>query len=444
MDGSAELSARGWPRAVRSALCHALAVLAVLFFSGCEALDWWQQPVCEPDMCPAGMRCNPDNGRCVPLPSVGPQGPALHGRFQLQSTLDEGQTRRWWLGFDPARQSLALWDGSVIRYLDGPAASPGSSPAGQGAALIKDPKGGLIAAWLRASDGSVWCAWSRLDWAPVQVRSGGAEGVVALAADNTMLWLASRDAVARTVALSELPHPVDRRATSGWKRTLLANPTGMGDAPGTPLDLGRWLAMVVTAGGPVLAAYDAVGGDLVLATRVESGWQASRVAGRDRLTGKNTTDAGQAVAMTVAPGGALLVAYRDRSRDEVILLRDESGVAKTSVVGSGTRSDAATATERSALYGSQIALAALPDGRATLAIADAARWAIDVAVERPDGSFGHFAMTPAETGGPLAFPALEVRSATAVAVHALRARPEAGPAGNRLESKLLDLNQGKP
>lgn len=419
-------------------------MLLTLAGSGCDALDWWQAPTCEAGLCPAGMGCDPDSGRCVALAAVGPEGPALHGRFQHQAIQQDGQTRRWWLGFDPARQSLALWDGSAVRYLDGPAASHGSAPAGQGAALIKDPKGGLIAAWLRASDGSVWCAWSRLDWTPVQVRDGGAEGALALAADNNTLWLASRDAVARTVALAELAHPVDRRGTHDWKRTLLANPIGMGDAPGTPLDLGRWLALAVTAGGPVLAAYDAVGGDLVLATRVESGWQASRVAGRDRLTGKDTTDAGQAVTMTVAPGGALLVAYRDRSRDEVILLRDESGVVQTSVVGNGTRSDPTTASQRSALYGSQIALGALPNGRAVLAIADAARWAIDVAVERPDGGFGHFAMTPAETGGPLAFPALEVRTANALAVHALRARPEAGPPGNRLETKLLDLTQSKP
>ena len=411
---------------------------------GCEGPGWWEEPKCEEGLCPAGMRCAPDTGRCVASAALGPAGPALHGRFQVVRKAGEGEGSRWWLGYEPARQSLALWDGSNVRYLDGPAAGQGAVPAGQASALIKDPKGGLIAAWLRASDGSVWCAWSRMDWAPVQVHKGGAEGSLALAADNTTVWLASRDALARTVAVASLPHPTDRRSADAWSRSLVTAPTGMGDPAATPLDLGRWLAMTVTAGGPVLAAYEAIGGDLVLATRSDTGWQASRVAGRDRTTGANTTDAGQAVAMTVALGGALLVAYRDRTLDEVVLLRDVSGVVTTNVVGNGTRLDSTTGTQRSALYGSQIALAARPDGRAVVAIADGVRWAVDVAAERPDGSFAHAAMTPAETGGPLSFPALEVTSPSSVRVYALRARPEAGPAGNQIEAKTLDLSGALP
>lgn len=436
-------------RRVRAGMRSVVSLLTWLVVgltgTGCNDISFWDDNLCQPGLCPSGMRCEPSTGQCVAETTAGGSGPSFHGRFSVVAGgVGAATDPRWWLGYDPARQSLGLWDGTTLRYLDGPAADRGGGPAGQNAALIRDPRGGLIAAWLRASDGSIWCAWSRLDWVPVEVVSAGASAPLALAADSSSVWLASRDNVARTVALSELAHPVDRRTVGNWKRSLLASPMGMGEAPGVPVDLGRWLALTATASGPVLAAYEAVGGDLVLATRSEGLWQANRIAGRDRLTGLDTTDAGQAVALAVAPGGALLVAWRDRSTDQVVLLRDQSGVTSTQIVGSGLHTDSQTATERSALYGSQIALAALPDGRAVLAVAEGMRWYVDVAHERPDGSFAHTALTAAEVGGPLAFPALDVRGANAVAVHALRIRAESGPAANRMETTLLQLTTGGP
>jgi len=419
--------------------------ISLCLLAACGQFGWLADDLCQSGLCPTGMRCDADSGRCVAeLPEAAGR-PAFHGAFSVvvgapegkvaTTNSDKGAGQIWWLGFVPARQSLVAWDGEILRYLHGPASEDGGLPSGQASALARDPLGGVIAVWLRQADGSVWCARSRHNWRVHQVLAGGVEAPLAVATGPGTTWLAVRDPVQRTVRVAWQDHPAENdRDPRPWTTSLLTAPTGMGDAPGQPLDLGRSLAIVATASGPVLAAYEAIGGDLVLATQEANTWQAARVAGRDRNTGQNTTDAGNGLAMVVAPGGDLLVAYRDKTLSSVYLLRDRSGVTSASLVGSGLVVDPATQTQRATLYGARLALAALADGRAVVASHDATRWQVDVAVEKPTGDFSHTWLTAAQAGGPLAWPVVQIIGTTQVFLHAIRTSAIDGPLANRVET----------
>jgi hypothetical protein len=427
--------------------------IALCLLSACGQLGWLADDVCQPGLCPTGMRCDTKSGRCVAeLPEAAGR-PAFHGPFSVvvASSSDQAENaspqpnvdKTWWLGFVPARQSLVAWDGEVLRYLHGPASEDGGLPSGQASAMARDPLGGVIAVWLRQADGSVWCARSRHNWRVHQVWAGGVEAPIALATGPSTAWLAVRDPIARTVLVAWQDHPAEsERDPRPWTTSLLTAPTGMGDAPGQALDLGQALALVATASGPVVAAYEAIGGDLVLATQDGGTWQAARVAGRDRTTGQDTTDAGNGLAMTVAPGGDLLVAYRDKTQSSVYLLRDRSGVTSASLVGTGLQVDGATQTQRATLYGGRLALAALADGRAVVASHDATRWQVDVAVQKPTGDFTHTWLTAAQAGGPLAWPALQVLGTAQVFVHAIRTSALDGPLANRVETMEVPAQSG--
>ena len=114
------------------------------------------------------------------------------------------------------------------------------------------------------------------------------------------------------VALAAVMVSAQAAAFWGWSVEPVPAPPGAAELGGT-------LALSGAGGGLSLATYDAVAGDLVLASRGTEGWQSARFAGR--AGDADAGDAGLPATLTRDLGGALIVVWRDRGRNAVRVAR---------------------------------------------------------------------------------------------------------------------------
>jgi len=407
--------------------------LLLLILAACGRPD-----PCEAGLCPTGTHCDVKTGTCKAVADALPEPVGVFGATSLLATPAGGLAV---LGYAPARQSLVYLAGYAgltgdpanaggdsswaASYLAGPAADAGEKPAGQVSAAVAAPDGRVHAAWLRPGDATLWYAvggkgtWQRE--AVAVAAAGSVAGPIAIGLWQDQPTVAYRSADSTRIRVAR------RQGGGAWLLEEVPPPPAKA---ASPVDVGRSLAMLITPAGPVLAAYDAVAGDLLLAARGATGWSVARLAGTDVVTGADTGDVGRPLAMALGPGGDVVVAYRDADRGEVRIVRAHAGIAAHEVVTSGARPHPATGTVRMELVGTALAVAVLPDGRAVVAVQDATRLRVLVAVEQPSGSF---AVLPApDTGRAQAWPQLLLQESGAMVCTYVEIDVQRGPGGGRL------------
>ncbi len=363
-------------------LLRLLALVGALWLAaGCDK----DSAKCETGLCPSGFACNPGSGLCEALASPATSTSGLLGRLAAVRMADgqlgvaafssERKSLLW------MRESQGDWQPS---FLAGPAASAQEPPAGHTSAAVTDADGTAHIAWRRAGDGTLWYATQGANgWQREQVMAATPGTVGAALAIG--IWQGQPILAWRALDIQNIR--VARKGADGWLVEALPQPVALpGDAT-APVDLGRSLAMVVMPSGPAIAAYEATRGDLVVAVHPDANWSVARVAGVDAKTGADQGDMGMPVAATLGPGGELVLAYRDRLNDRVMLARAKSGVVSHQVVMDGQRLDEVHQTTRSDLLGSVLSVVVLPTGLAVVAAQDATSMRVRVAAEKPAGGF---------------------------------------------------------
>jgi hypothetical protein len=181
--------------------------------------------------------------------------------------------------------------------------------------------------------------------------------------------------------------PVDRVASAAFPRDAPGGPWGgRRDWPlGAPPDYGRFASIGVSLGAPVVAFYEATGGDLLLARRTSGGWTVLLLDGRDPVSGEDRGDVGQHASLAVDARGDVNVAYFDATAGALRFVRGASGDMAVQIVDDGTRSPEGAEWPNPCarhVVGQRAALALAADGRARVAYLDATdltlRWAESV------------------------------------------------------------------
>lgn len=389
----------GFPAIASSMLIFRCCVgICFVLFSACGK----SSESCESGLCPSGFACNPGSGVCE-IVSTGSAASSsgLLGRLAPVSLADGS------IGvgaFSTERTSL-VWasgtDGSWLEsFIAGPAATAQELPAGQNVVAAVDAQGRPHLAWRRSADATLWHAvldgsgWHREQ---VTVAATGTVG----AAIGLGLWQGQPVLAWRALDIQNVR--VARKINDGWLLETLPPPTPLPGEATSAVDLGRALALVVLPTGPVIAAYEAGQGDLVLAARTGDTWNVERVAGVDPKTGANLGDTGMPVAATVGPGGELVLVYRERESNQVFLRRAKTGL-KPQLVLDGASLDPVQQTARTDLLGTVLSVAVLPTGRVVVAAQDGSGMRVRVASERPAGGFQTY-LVPGQLQG---WPALVV------------------------------------
>ena len=336
---------------------------------------------CAAGACPAGYTCVAETGHCELQAAGAASHVGLFGRF---ATVARKKAAPVAVGFSAERQSLAVVTDDGVAFLAGPAATPGEPAAGQACAAVHTADGQLAIAWLRPSDHSVWLAsgtgskWSIAQVDPVL--AGKAAPPIALVQVAGRPVIAVRDADKQSLRL------LSPLAPKGWAATEVPMPPGPTKTQPPCSDFGQAFSMVALPAGVAIAGYDATYGDLVLAVQTSDDWSLSRVAGTDPVTGIDNGDMGAASALALAPNGTLVVAWRDRSRDAVMLARATNGVLVAETVATGNFAGPAGTVQR-ALVGASLTLALQQDGRAAVGWFNGTTWRVELALQRASGGF---------------------------------------------------------
>ncbi len=341
---------------------------------------------CEAGLCPSGTSCNTATGLCEAPTGPRPDPVGLFGRISLVQ-LSDGKLGV--AGLAPAHQSLAFLSGQAAEwqttFVAGPAAAAEAPSSGHVSAAVVGPDGVVHLAWARATDASLWYA------------SGGPSGwhteAVAAATAGTVgdevavgLWQ-GRPVVAWRAGAAPWVRVARRQADGNWAgENVPSPPPPVGDAP-QEAELGSSLTMAILPSGPALAYHDDTHGDLVLAVNAPQGWSVSRIAGSDPTTGADTGDVGRPVATAVGQQGGLAVAYLDRTRGQVWVARSSAGLLTHQVVADGGFDDPSSGARRVALLGTALSVVVLPSDRVAVAMLDASRLRLRVAVEKVSGGF---------------------------------------------------------
>ncbi|MCO4760890.1 MAG: hypothetical protein KC502_05260 [Myxococcales bacterium] len=226
------------------------------------------------------------------------------------------------------------------------------------------------------------------------------------------------------------------RRSQGWSLSSLPAPPTQ---PDTGVSMGRGLAMSGRGGALALATYDAVGGDLILASHAASGWQSARFAGVDSTTGADLGDVGTPCSLARDVGGELIVAWRHRSANEVWVARSSGGEIVRRRVSAGNYQLPGRNVTRRRVVGTALDVVVRSDGRIAVALQDASRARIVVAVETVSGDFKRYEV-PA-TGSPQIRPKLLARVDGSVVVSWLDLRSDGA---GRLATWILNITGETP
>ena len=363
-----------------------------------------EPPRCEAGLCPAGSRCVAATGLCEADSEQNQSRlPLLRGAYAIVALPG---LRYAVVGYAVEQKSL-VWveqgPGAVgTTYLAGPAAGDSAGPEGERSAAVSTQAGVPHVVWLRTVDQTLWHAvridgkWDRTRIAAVPPNRVGHR--IALALRGGLPTVAFEDAITGGISV------VSRDTAGQWSFAALPAPAAVdGFAPA----LGGTLAISGAGGGLALATYDSVGGDLILASGGPSNWQAARFAGRDAATGVDDGDVGLPCALARDVAGELVVVWRHRTDNAVWVARSQGGAVARYKVSDGTYGVVGRAIERRHIVGTAVAAAVRSDGRVAVALQDASRARITVAVESATGDFKRYEV-PA-TGRPQIRPQLLAR-----------------------------------
>ncbi len=341
---------------------------------------------CELGLCPSGTSCNTASGLCEAPTGPQPDPVGLFGRITLVQ-LNDGKLGV--AGLAPAHQSLAFLSGQAsdwqTTFVAGPAAAAEAPPSGHVSAAVVGLDGNVHLAWARATDASLWYASGGPSGWHAEAISSAAAGTVG---DGVALGLwQGRPVVAWRAEAAPWVRLARRQTDGTWTgESVPPPPPPMGEAP-LEAEVGSSLTMAILPSGPALAYHDDTHGDLVLAVNAPQGWSVSRIAGCDPTTGVDTGDVGRPVATAVSQQGALAVAYLDRTRGQVWVARSSAGLLTHQVVADGAYDDPNTGARRVALLGTALSVVVLPSDRVAVAMLDASRLRLRVAVEKVSGGF---------------------------------------------------------
>ena len=376
----ATLPAGALRRWARQSIACCVSVFVVTTAIACLGWGCGQtNPGCEVGACPVGYACDQATGLCRLGDHSNSAQPRLFGRFALVARPSGGLLIA---GYSPERQSLAAFDGKSAAFLAGPAAHAGEQPAGQNVAAAQDSNGVAYIAWIRPSDHVAFLATgSGTQWQSAQIdKLGAVTSPLAIALVDGQPTVALRTIGASGIVVAQ------QQSSGQWSVTPVPMPAGPRKGLAASTDFGRSLAMVAMPSGLAISAYDATHGDLVLAVRTAGEWDSLRIAGVDPVTGVDTGDAGDPCALALAPDGALLVAYRDRTLGQIRLARVAgSAVVSRTVVNGALPGPAGTVTPQ--WVGTELALGVRADGRAAVAWFNGSTWRANVALQRLNGSF---------------------------------------------------------
>ena len=361
--------------------------------------------LCEDGACPTGFVCNPDSGACeagkpAPAASVGLLGrvAAVRGADGLLGVAAFSSERKSliWL-----REGGGDWQRN---FLAGPAAAAQEAPTGLNPAAAIDSEGRPHLAWRRAGDATLWYA--------VQTTAGWQTEQIAIAAAGTVgsalaigVWQGQPIVAWRALDVQNVR--VAQKQGETWQVATLPPPAALpGEVSPAAVDLGRSLALVVLPSGPAIAAYEATRGDLVLGARTGAVWNLARMDGVNVKTGEDGDDVGMPVAATLGPGAEIVIAYRNRTADAVMLLRSKAGVSVPQRVLEGQVIDSTHQTIRTDLLGTALSVVVLPAGLAVVAAQNASTLRIRIAAELPAGGFSTWDLP----GGVQGWPTLVVQA----------------------------------
>lgn len=391
-------------------------VLALaLLLAGCaeEALR------CGPETCPSGWTCAADGRGCVADGAPDGAPPPLPGTWLSVAARPDGLAVL--ATYDASRDALAVgWfeaDGAVrFHFPDGagdPAAAlpPAGRDVGQYPSIAVGGDGLPRVAYYDRTEGDL--RFARFDGAGWQTEV--VDGVDADVGRYASLAVDSRDRP--HIASYDATHAVLRyatRADAGWtvetvpldSVSLPAGGAGSdgGDGGahatawdlGAPADYGRFSSLGLSLGEPVVAFYEAVGGDLLLARRAVDGWTVILLDGRDPASRADRGDVGQHASLAVDASGDVSVAYFDATAGALRYVRGAAGAVAVEVVDDGARSPDGADWPGCARHvvGQRAALALGSDGRARIAYLDATdltlRWA-------ESGGSGHWSRRSLDT-----------------------------------------------
>ncbi|MBP46443.1 MAG: hypothetical protein CMH53_00700 [Myxococcales bacterium] len=354
------------------ARCALWLVLVLMVLSGCS-----QNSKCEIGLCPIGTECDSGSGKCVEITAKAPNAPKLRGAYAVVAL--PGLSRAF-LGYASAEQSL-VWieqQGAKIKtqFIAGPAAGDGPGPQGQVCAAVAAANGDVHIVWISDKEQTLWYGlrtqgrWkrTRIDAVPPK----RAARHVAITLFQGAPLIAFEDEINGGVSV------VTRDDKGVFSVETVPLPTGAN------VVLQGDLSLVGGLSGVTLGMYDAIEGDLLLASRSSTGWKTARFAGNEPNMG---SDAGLPVVLGRDLAGGLLVAWRDRTRNEVMLARSVGGKVQKSVITDGLYAVENRQISRRKIVGTALAIAVLPNGRSVVAVQDASQARIVVATEQANGQF---------------------------------------------------------
>jgi hypothetical protein len=310
----------------------------------------------------------------------GQSQPRIAGRFALVARPGLGSVV---VGYAAERRSLAVIERaggeSRASYLAGEAAGEALG-AGEAVDAVIDATGDLHVAWLRRADDSLWIARRRGEvWHRERIDALGGlrpSGRLAIAVWKGAPAVAFADADAGALWL------LTPAEGAGWQRLAVPLPAAIDGKPA------RVDGVLVAHGHGALlslAFYEPAGGDLVVVSKGAE-WVASRLAGR-ALDGSDDGDVGRPCALTRDALGGLVVAARDRARNEVVVFHSQAGAITRRLIDDGAQPVPALALTRSVLVGTALDLQRLADGRLAVVWQDGSQARIRLAVEQPGGAF---------------------------------------------------------
>lgn len=380
------------------ALRAAAFVAALLALGACSE----QEYVCGPETCPSGYACASDGRGCVAAEAPGPASP-LPGTWVSVAPRPDGLACI--ATYDAARDALAVgWldEGGGVRYHfpDGAgdptsARPPAARDVGQYASIAVGGDGLPRVAYYDRTQGDL--RYARFDGAGWRTETvDGADANVgryaSLAVDSQgRPHIAYYDATHRSLryatrgdgdwSVETVPLDFAATAPSDGKTPGAGGADASVAALGAAADYGRHASLAISLGQPVVAFYEATGGDLLLATRAGDAWSVVVLDGRDPETNADRSDVGRHASLAVDSRGDVSVAYFDRTAGALRYVRSAGGVPLVEVLDDGTTGPDGAPwpdCERHTV-GQRAGLAIGADGRPRVAYLDATdltlRWA---------------------------------------------------------------------
>jgi hypothetical protein len=382
----------------------AVALVWLLSLVGC--LDG--HVACDPAACPEGHVCDPDRNECVPAQAA-PAPVGTPGAWAAVAIAPTGEAVV--ASYDVALNALVLstrGDDQTLehRYLTagptgdrlagaGPYVSLAFSPEGLPAMAYRDRDARALG--YAHFDGSAWHSevvpFHSRDYghfSSLRIDSRGRPHIAFYDAETARLAYATRvegrfqtEVVSRTAV-----RDAQQARTGGDSAPSPEPPPGLSAA----VDYGRYASLGLSGDQPVVAFYEAVRGDLLLARRTPDGWQVQFVDGgaaAESAPGGSPRDVGRHASLAVDSFGDIAIAYYDATGGVLRFAHSAGGVLTVETVDDGATHPDGAAWPQCGRHsvGQRAQLAVDRSRRPSIAYFDATDLTLRLAHRRGDGTW---------------------------------------------------------